>query len=208
MFAVARSRFVFAWPLRYDAGHSPEERTVIDSCLARIRLIITDVDGVLTDGSLYYGEGGEVIKRFHVRDGLGVRLLQQADIEFAVISGRDSAALRRRLGDLGVRLLRLSVADKGAATRELLEETGIGAEEAIFVGDDIIDVAGFKACGCSAAVADAPSYVREQATLVLATNGGDGALRELADRILMAQGKGHLLYQSGNFQPADGGTRQ
>jgi YrbI family 3-deoxy-D-manno-octulosonate 8-phosphate phosphatase len=181
---------------------------VIDSRLTKIRLVITDVDGVLTDGSLYYGEQGEVIKRFHVRDGMGIRLLQQTGVQVAIISGRQSGALTRRISDLGIKLSRTSVGDKGAAVRELLLEAGVEAAEAIFVGDDLIDILGFQACGCSAAVADAPSYVRDAATLTLATKGGDGALRELADRILVAQGNSYLLHQGGVFEPADGGSRQ
>lgn len=181
---------------------------MIDTDLAKVRLVITDVDGVLTDGGLYYGEAGEVIKRFHVRDGLGIRLLEQVGIETAVISGRASAALSKRISDLGIKLVRTSVGDKGAASRELMAEAGVSPEEAIFLGDDLIDVLGFQACGLSAVVADAPSYVREIADLTLETKGGDGALRELADRILVAQGHGHLLRQGGVFNPADGGTRQ
>lgn len=176
--------------------------------LAGLRLVITDVDGVLTDGGLYYGDQGEVIKRFHVRDGLGVRLLQQAGIVVAAVSGRSSGALSRRLSDLGIRHVRLSAADKGVAVRELMDETGIAAEEAIFVGDDLIDILGFEACGMSAAVADAPAYIRDAATMVLETRGGDGAFRELADKVLVAKGLEEMFRQGRAFRPADGGSPQ
>lgn len=179
-----------------------------DCQLARLRLVIADVDGVLTDGSLYYGEHGEVIKRFHVRDGLGVRLLQKIGVEVAVVSGRGGSPLLRRLIDLGIVHKRTSVGDKGVAVREILAEMSIGSEEAIFVGDDLIDILGFQACGLSAAVADAPPYVKEMASIVLQSKGGDGALRELADAILIAKGYGHVLRQGGVFETADGGERQ
>lgn len=176
--------------------------------LAGLRLVITDVDGVLTDGGLYYGEQGEVIKRFHVRDGLGVRLLQQIGVTVAVVSGRGSPALSRRLADLGILNVRTSVGDKGLAVREVIEEVGVTAEETVFLGDDLIDLLGFSACGLSAAVADAPTYVRDAASLVLKTSGGQGAFRELADRILVAKGHEHVFRAGGVFEPADGGSRQ
>jgi YrbI family 3-deoxy-D-manno-octulosonate 8-phosphate phosphatase len=166
------------------------------------------VDGVLTDGSLFYSAEGEIIKRFNVRDGLGVRLLQQIGVQVAVVSGRSSAALARRMADLGIDQFRTSVSDKGQACREILSELSIGADRAIFVGDDVIDIAGFQACGLSAAVADAPDYVRSAATLILSSNGGEGALRELADAIVIAQGHAQLLHGAGSFAPADGGTLQ
>ena len=171
-------------------------------------MVITDVDGVLTDGSLFYSAEGEIIKRFNVRDGLGIRLLQQIGVAVAVVSGRTSAPLTRRLADLGITQVRAGVGDKGQACREILSASGIDAAQAIFVGDDVIDIAGFRACGVSAAVADAPEYVRQAATLTLASNGGQGALRELADAIVIAQGHAKLLTGGGTFEPADGGARQ
>lgn len=176
--------------------------------MAGLRLVITDVDGVLTDGGLYYGEHGEVIKRFHVRDGLGVRLLQQIGVLVAVVSGRGSPALTKRLVDLGITHSRTSVGDKGQAVKEIMAEVGATPGETIFLGDDLIDMLGFTGCGMSAAVADAPSYVRDAVTLVLDTAGGQGAFRELADRILTAKGHGEIFRSGGVFEPADGGSRQ
>ena len=176
--------------------------------LSSVKLVITDVDGVLTDGSLFYSSEGEVIKRFNVRDGLGIRLLQQIGIKVAIVSGRASAPLARRMADLGINHFRTGAGDKAEACREILLELQIDARDAIFVGDDIIDIAGFQACGLSAAVADAPDYVRSAATITLNTKGGEGALRELADAIVIAQGHAKLLAGGGAFEPADGGTRQ
>ncbi len=152
--------------------------------LRHIRLVITDVDGVLTDGGLYYGPDGECLKRFHARDGLGVRLLQQAGIQVAALSGRDCPALRRRLADLGIAEAVLDQADKRAALSGIMERCGVVAEEVAFIGDDIPDMEVFDLCGLSVTVGDAPDYVKARADLVLECKGGLGAFREMADRIL------------------------
>ena len=152
--------------------------------LKHIRLIITDVDGVLTDGGLYYGPDGESLKRFHARDGLGVRLLQQAGIQVAVLSGRDCPALRRRLTDLGITEAVLGQVDKWAVLSGIIERCGVSAEEVAFIGDDIPDMEVFGLCWVSVTVGDAPDYVRAKADLVLECQGGQGAFRELVDVIL------------------------
>lgn len=157
--------------------------------LADVRLLITDVDGVLTDGGLFYDATGECMKRFHVRDGLGMKLLEESGVRVAVLSGRDSATLRKRVADLGVSLCMFGVKDKAAACRELMAQAGVSAAQTACIGDDSIDLPAFEACGLSFAVPDAPSYVRSAASAVLQTAGGQGALRELADAILAAQGK-------------------
>lgn len=155
----------------------------VEARLRNIRLVITDVDGVLTDGGLYYGPDGECLKRFHARDGLGVRLLQQAGIQVAVLSGRDCPALRRRLTDLGITEAVLGQVDKRAALSGIMERCGVVAEEVAFIGDDIPDMEVFGLCGVSVTMADAPEYVKARADLVLECKGGLGAFRELADRI-------------------------
>ena len=152
--------------------------------LKRVRLVITDVDGVLTDGGLYYGPDGESLKRFHARDGLGVKLLQQAGIQVAVLSGRDCPALRRRLADLGITEAVLEQVDKRAVLSGIIERCGVSAEEVAFIGDDIPDMEVFGLCGVSVTVGDAPDYVRAKADLVLECQGGQGAFRELVDVIL------------------------
>lgn len=157
--------------------------------LADVRLVITDVDGVLTDGGLFYDATGECLKRFHVRDGLGMKLLEESGVRVAVLSGRDSATLRKRVADLGVTLSMFGVKDKAAACRSLMEAAGVGAHQTACIGDDSIDLPAFAACALSYAVADAPRYVKLAATGVLETCGGFGAFRELSDAILQAQGK-------------------
>ena len=156
----------------------------VEARLRNIRLVITDVDGVLTDGGLYYGPDGECLKRFHARDGLGVRMLQQAGIQVAVLSGRDCPALRRRLKDLGITEAVLGQVDKRAALSGIMERCGVVAKEVAFIGDDIPDMEVFDLCGVSVTVADAPDYVKARADLVLECKGGLGAFRELVDVIL------------------------
>lgn len=176
------------------AGYRLEpERT-----LAAIKLVITDVDGVLTDGGLYYNETGECLKRFHVRDGLGMRLLEASGVRVAIVSGRDSAALRRRTADLGISLFLFGVTDKAAACTALMDQAGASPNQTACIGDDSIDLPAFAVCGLSYAVADAPAYVKARASSTLNCRGGEGAFRELADAILLAQGKGHV------FSTADG----
>ena len=167
--------------------------------LADIRLVITDVDGVLTDGSIYYDASGECLKRFHVRDGLGIRMLEECGIKVAVLSGRDSPTLRKRVNDLGVSLFLFGVKDKAFACWQLMAQAGASADQTACVGDDSIDLPAFSACGLSFAVADAPEYVQQQATYVLAKNGGEGAFRELSDRILSAQGMSHVFNSADGF---------
>lgn len=156
--------------------------------LRHIKLVITDVDGVLTDGGLYYGPDGECLKRFHARDGLGVRLLQQAGIQVAVLSGRDCPALRRRLADLDITEAVLGQADKRAALSGIMKRYGVVAEEVAFIGDDIPDMEVFGLCGVSVTVGDAPDYVKAKADLVLESMGGHGAFRELVDTIRRIKG--------------------
>ncbi|MFG0353808.1 3-deoxy-manno-octulosonate cytidylyltransferase [Pseudomonas sp. zbq_5] len=168
--------------------------------LANIRLVITDVDGVLTDGGIYYDGNGECLKRFHVRDGMGIRLLQENGIQVAALSGRDSPGLRKRLADLGVSLFLLGVKDKYTACKNLIESAGVTALQTACIGDDCIDLPAFSACGISFAVADAPIYVQSAATKVLKTNGGSGAFRELSDLLLVTQGKEKVLYSAAGYQ--------
>lgn len=161
--------------------------------LKDIRLVITDVDGVLTDGGIYYDATGECIKRFHVRDGLGMRMLEENGVRVAVLSGRDSATLRKRVSDLGISLCQFGVKDKHSACMQLMEEAGVTSAQTACIGDDSIDLPAFSACGISFAVADAPIYVKAAATQTLLAGGGTGAFREVADAILCAQDKECVL---------------
>lgn len=172
--------------------------------LADIRLVITDVDGVLTDGGIYYDATGECLKRFHVRDGLGMRLLEENGVRVAVLSGRDSPTLRKRVADLGITLYQFGVKDKHGACRELMAQAGVEVNQTVCIGDDSIDLPAFAACGLSYAVADAPVYVQARASAVLVKEGGKGAFRELADAILVAQGKEHVFGSAEGFSTVMG----
>lgn len=155
--------------------------------LERVRLVITDVDGVLTDGGLYYDATGESLKRFHVRDGVAVKLLHDAGIKVAAVSGRDSAAVRARLTELGFDTMLLGVDDKARACEELFSTFGCTGAEAIFLGDDLQDLPGFEVCGLSFAPFDAHARVRSRATTVLSACGGAGVLREVAELVCSAR---------------------
>lgn len=176
--------------------------------LADIRLVITDVDGVLTDGGIYYDATGECLKRFHVRDGLGMRLLEENGVRVAVLSGRDSPTLRKRVADLGITLYQFGVKDKHGACRELMAQAGVEVSQTVCIGDDSIDLPAFSACGLSYAVADAPVYVQARASAVLVKEGGKGAFRELADAILVAQGKEHVFGSAEGFSTVMGRVAQ
>ena len=152
--------------------------------LKHVKLVVTDVDGVLTDGSLYYGPDGECLKRFNARDGLGVRLLQKAGIQVAILSGRDCPALRKRIKDLGITEAVLGRLDKRTALVEIMKRCGVTAEEVVFIGDDVPDMEVFEFCGVSVTVEDAPEFVKERADLVLEKYGGNGAFREVVSYII------------------------
>ncbi|WP_188709625.1 3-deoxy-manno-octulosonate cytidylyltransferase [Polaromonas eurypsychrophila] len=161
----------------------------LSSTLAQIKLVITDVDGVLTDGGIYYDATGECLKRFHVRDGMGIRMLEESGIRVAVVSGRDSPTLRKRMDDLRASFTMFGVKDKAAACIALMAQAGVTAEETACIGDDSIDLPAFEVCGLSFAVNDAPDYVKRAAGRSLTLGGGFRAFRELADKILIGSGK-------------------
>ena len=152
--------------------------------LKHVKLVVTDVDGVLTDGGLYYSPDGECLKRFNARDGLGVRLLQNAGIQVAILSGRDCPALRKRIEDLGITEALLGRLDKRTALVEIMKRCGVTAEEVVFIGDDVPDMEVFELCGVSVTVGDAPEYVKDRANFVLNSYGGRGAFRELVNAML------------------------
>ncbi len=156
--------------------------------LKKIRLVITDVDGVLTDGGLYYDASGECLKRFNAHDGLGTILLHKAGIRIAVLTGRDCPALRKRLEDLKIDTAVLGRLDKSHALDGILKSCTVTAEEACYIGDDIPDAQVFPMCGVSATPADALECVQEKADIVLKHKGGEGAFRELADLLFEAKG--------------------
>ena len=157
--------------------------------LEGIRALILDVDGVFTDGRLWYGAEGEAIKPFHARDGQGVKLVMAEGIEVAIVSAKDSAPLRRRLDDLGVEHRVLACKDKGAAIRGLAVALNIRLAEMAYVGDDVIDLPAMEQIGLPIAVADAHPKVRAFARWVTSRPGGNGAVREVCDQILKARSR-------------------
>lgn len=167
--------------------------------LKNIKLVITDVDGVLTDGKLYYDANGEALKCFHVRDGLGIRMLIESGVQVAVLSGRDSAILRRRIADLDIEHALLGKLDKQTACIQLFKDCGVAAAETLFIGDDSVDLPAFALCGVAVAVNDAPHYIQAAADYTLESSGGNGAFRELADKILEAKGKAEIYSQADTF---------
>jgi len=154
---------------------------------ADIRLLVLDVDGVLTDGRLFFSPQGEEMKVFHVRDGAGIVQLLRAGLQVAVISGRDSRAVERRMVELGVTWVRQGVHDKLAALRELLDILGLGPQAVACVGDDTPDVPLLSVARLAIAVADAHPAARERAHYVTQLPGGQGAVREVCDLLLQAR---------------------
>ena len=153
-----------------------------------IRLLVLDVDGVLTDGRLYFSPGGEELKCFDVRDGYGLKALQRAGIAVALISGRRSAAVEARARELGIEHVHQGIEDKRAVFRDLLERLGIEAAAVACVGDDAPDVPLLEAAGLAVAVADAHESARAAADYVTSRQGGRGAVREVCDLLVAVRG--------------------
>lgn len=156
---------------------------------SRVQVMVFDVDGVLSDGTLYYTDAGSEIKAFHSLDGLGINLLKKAGIAVAIITGRDTPCVTARMRHLGIDLVFQGVKDKLATLRQMLDQLGLPLEAAGFMGDDIIDIRAMAACGFSATPADGQACVRPFARLITQRGGGRGAAREVCDFILEAQGK-------------------
>ena len=153
-----------------------------------IRVVFFDVDGVFTDGGIYFSETGETLKRFHTLDGQGIKLLQRAGITPAVITGRDSKPLRLRLGALGITHAHFGTEDKRPAAELTLAELGLDWSAAAAMGDDWPDLAVMRRCAFACAPANAHAEVKAQADYVTTARGGDGAVRELCDLLLVASG--------------------
>ena len=157
--------------------------------LAAIRLLVLDVDGVLTDGRLHYGPEGERDKVFHVRDGYGIRAVAAAGITVAVISGRDTPAVARRCAELGIREVQQGVADKAAALAGLLARLQLTPRDCACMGDDTPDVPIMRQVGLAIAVADAHADARRAAHRRTRLAGGAGAVREVCDLLLAARAR-------------------
>ena len=153
-----------------------------------VRLAIFDVDGVLTDGTLYYSDSGVEIKAFNVRDGHGLKMLQASGVQTAIITSRRSHAVELRARDLGIELLYQGASDKLATYQELLGRVGLETFATAYIGDDLVDLPVLVRCGLAVTVPEAPAAVRRHAHYVTQSAGGHGAARELCELIMHAQG--------------------
>jgi 3-deoxy-D-manno-octulosonate 8-phosphate phosphatase (KDO 8-P phosphatase) len=157
----------------------------------RVRLAIFDVDGVLTDGTLYVGpRGAEVMKAFHIQDGHGLKLLQKAGVTAAILSGRKSPAVAHRMKELAVaHVIQGTGDDKIPAFEKLVKKLKLGEEQCSFMGDDIQDIAVMRRCGLAAAPSNAVEAVKSAAHYVARAHGGRGAVREFCDLVIRARAK-------------------
>ena len=156
---------------------------------AKVRLVFSDVDGVLTDGGMYYGVKGEALKRFNTRDGMGVELLGRANIEVVLVTGEETAIVARRAAKLNIGEVHQGIKDKRGTVETVAAARGFGPEVLAFIGDDLNDLEAIRYCGFGATVADGVDAVKSIADYVCVRKGGEGAFREFAELILTAQGK-------------------
>lgn len=163
------------------------EHPLLINNFKQIKLLLLDVDGVLTDGSIIYDDTGSQIKVFNVKDGLGIRLLMLAGIQVAIATGRRSKALLHRCENLGISLVLDGLSTKTDVLNAIYQQTGIVADEIVFVGDDLMDLPLMKQAGISIAVADAHELIRLNADMVTLAPGGKGAVREICEMILKAR---------------------
>ena len=162
--------------------------TKVQQRAAAVRLLALDVDGVLTDGSIYYGNAGEELKAFNIRDGLGIKLLQRAGVTVAIITGRQSEIVNRRARELGITEVVQGREDKRDALTELSGRLGVPLPECAYMGDDLPDLGAVKAAGLGMTVAGAAGAVAAAADWHSTVPGGSGAVREAAEFILEAMG--------------------
>lgn len=154
----------------------------------RVKLMLFDVDGVLTDGTLWYGPAGEEMKSFHSFDGLGLKLLAQGGVRLGILSGRSSPAVAVRAGELGIEHVMQGIEDKRGAFEGFIRTLGLAAEATGYMGDDLVDVPVLARCGFACTVKEAPEEVRKRAHYVATAAAGSGAAREVCEYVLRAQG--------------------
>lgn len=181
-------------PAAASTGEDPDgalARTRLDAARRRaegLKLMIFDVDGVMTDGTLYYSERGEELKAFNSRDGHGIKMLRQYGVEVALITARNSRALELRAANLGIAHVYQGAEDKRAAYAALLAHLDLAAAQSGYMGDDLPDLPLLTRCGFAATVAAAPQALKSRAHYVARAPGGQGAVREVCEFILRAQG--------------------
>ncbi len=163
----------------------------------KIKLVLSDVDGVLSDGKIYLTESGDEIKSFNAKDGAGICSLRRVGVKFGVITGRKSNLVERRMKSLGVDIVYQGIFDKLAAFREILQNEGLKAEECLYIGDDVIDLPLLKNAGISVTVKDGHPLVLRAADLITISAGGEGAVREVTDLVLQSYGCLDVMEVSG-----------
>jgi YrbI family 3-deoxy-D-manno-octulosonate 8-phosphate phosphatase len=161
---------------------------VTDLC-RRVELILSDVDGVLTDGGIWYDNQGVELKGFHIHDGMGIRLWQQAGFKFGVLTARTSHIVKLRAAELSIDIVRQGFEDKLPVAQEILRECGLAPQQVCYIGDDLTDLPVIRSIGLGVAVADAAAEVRAAAAYVTRLPGGRGAAREVIETILKAKGR-------------------
>jgi YrbI family 3-deoxy-D-manno-octulosonate 8-phosphate phosphatase len=161
----------------------------LTSICSKIELILSDVDGVMTDGGINILDDGRQFVKFHIRDGMGVRLWREAGKRFGIVTGRNLEAIRRRAADLWLDIVRLGIDDKLPAVDELAAELGVTRDQVCYIGDDLLDLETIRAVGLGVAVADAVEDVRRAATYTTSVPGGHAAVREVIELILKNTGR-------------------
>jgi 3-deoxy-D-manno-octulosonate 8-phosphate phosphatase (KDO 8-P phosphatase) len=161
----------------------------IQSKLKKIKMLILDVDGVLTDGYVIIDDNGHESKHFNVRDGHGLKMIQRYGIKVVLLTGRQSEVVKHRARDLGIKEIHQKVFNKKEVFAKILQKNKLTSEEVAFMGDDIVDIPVLKAVGFSVAVADAVDVVKKSVDYITKNKGGHGAVREVCDMLLQAQGK-------------------
>ena len=165
----------------------PKDLQTVRARLAQVKLLALDVDGILTDGGLYYTESGEELKKFNVKDGMGLKLLMKSGVKVAIISASKSTATIHRAKKLGIEHVFIGIEDKLSILKELCQELGFSLAEVAYAGDDINDLSIMKAIGCPLTVADAMPQNQAQAIYVTRLGGGKGAVREICNYIMAVQ---------------------
>ncbi|HSC76314.1 MAG TPA: HAD-IIIA family hydrolase [Pseudomonadales bacterium] len=162
---------------------------------ATIKLLLLDVDGVLTDGRITYNSEQQELKSFHIHDGLGIKLLQRSGIQVGIITGRNSPMVERRANELGITILVQGREDKIVAMKDIQKQLGLNSHEVAYMGDDLPDLAAIRQAGLGIAPANAAAVVRQHADWVTSNPGGNGAVREACEFILTAQGLLDSIHQ-------------
>lgn len=165
-----------------------QESSTVSQRAARVRMLALDVDGVLTDGRLYYSDNGGEMKAFNIKDGLGIKLLQQAGVRVAIVTGRTSTMVARRAQELGIDNIIQGREDKREALLELCQQQDLSMEDCAYMGDDLPDLGAIVSAGLGMTVADGSATVRAAADWVSSLPGGAGAVREACEFILTARG--------------------